>query len=430
MACHKQLFFGAILHSRRLTMYQQIMDYFREGLWLQKAGTEKPKLKAYIVRLLKIFTLSAQAFIEDNGSLRASALTLYSLLSVVPVIAMLFGIAKGFGFEQLLEQRLLEQAPEQNELIEKLFDMAKHLLDSTKGGVVAGFGVAILFWTVLKVISNIEESFNHIWRVEKPRALTRKLNDYLSVMLLAPLLMIAASSISIYVQTQLASLINAIALPGTIIALKLLSYLPILILWGLFSFVFIFMPNTTVSYRSGLFAGIISGTIYYIVQSLYVSLQIGVTSYNAIYGSFAALPLFLIWLQITWIIVLIGSELSFFHQNLAYYQFNQHIKNLNFVSRVAIAEQIMHLIIDRFKQFKKSPYSAEELSIQLQLPISIVKPIISELVDCQLLSRLDTSDTSTSRYQPARDTSLLTDKSINEALKNNGEYYTVAHNQV
>ena len=302
-------------------MYQQLMDYFREGLWLQKAEAEEHTLKTTLIDYLKIFTLAAQAFIKDNGSLRASALTLYTFLSIVPVIAMLFGIAKGFGFETLLEQLLLEQAPEQDQFIEKLFDMAKHLLASTKGGVVAGvvagFGVAILFWTVLKVISNIEESFNHIWKVQEPRTPGRKLSDYLSVMLLAPLLLIAASSISIYVQTQLASIIHAIALPGTIIVLKLLSYIPILILWGLFSFVFIFMPNTTVNYRSGLMAGMISGTVYYIVQSLYVSLQIGVTSYNAIYGSFAALPLFLVWLQITWIIVLIGSEISFFHQNLA-----------------------------------------------------------------------------------------------------------------
>ncbi|WP_230988273.1 YihY/virulence factor BrkB family protein [Bathymodiolus japonicus methanotrophic gill symbiont] len=183
-------------------MLQQIMDYFRIGLWLQQTETEERQLKAYLIRLLKIFTLSIKAFIKDNGALRASALTLYSLLSIVPVIAMLFGIAKGFGFEALLEQRLLEQSSEQSALIEKLFEMAKHLLDSTKGGVVAGVGVgvgvAILFWTVLKVISNIEESFNHIWRVTKSRTLARKLSDYLSVMLLAPLLMIAASSISIY----------------------------------------------------------------------------------------------------------------------------------------------------------------------------------------------------------------------------------------
>ena len=406
------------------------MDYFREGLWRQQTEIEKQQLKAYLICYLKIFTLSAQAFIKDNGSLRASALTLYTLLSIVPVIAMLFGIAKGFGFEQLLEQRLFEQAPEQVALIEKLFDMAKHLLDSTKGGVVAGFGMVILFWSVLKVISNIEESFNHIWQVKKPRTVGRKLSDYLSVMLLAPLLMILASSISVYVQEQLASLINAIALPGTILALKLLSYIPILILWGLFSFVFIFMPNTKVSYRSGLLAGIFSGTIYYILQSLYVSLQIGVTSYNAIYGSFAALPLFLVWLQIAWIIVLFGSELSFFHQKITLYQFNQHAKNLNFASKTMLAQHIMHAIISRFKQVNIAPYSPEELSIQLHIPISIVQPILHELTDCQLLSQICHPDTQEFSYQPAHDESLLGDQTIIEALKNNGESFTIPLKQL
>ncbi len=246
-------------------------------------------------------------------------------------------------------------------------------------------------------------------------------------MLLAPVLLIAASSISIFVQTQLSSLISAIALPGTLIALKLLSYLPILILWSLFSFVFIFMPNTTVNLRSGIFAGVFSGTLYFIVQSLYVSLQIGVSSYNAIYGSFAALPLFLVWLQVTWIIVLIGSHLSFYHQNIALYQYNLHIKNLNFVSKVTLAQRIIHKIIERFSQSNVTPYTAEELCVQLHLPISIVQPIILELATCQLLSAVEISDNPTPRYLPARDTKLLNDEAISEALGNNGESLILSH---
>lgn len=410
-------------------MIQKIKEYFREGLWQPPAKTEETNIKIRLTPYLKILTLSTQAFIKDNGTLRASALTLYTLLSIVPIIAMLFGIAKGFGFEQLLEQQLLEQIPEQNALIEKIFDMAKNMLDSTKGGVVAGFGVVILFFSVLKVISNIEESFNHIWNVQKPRTLGRKLSDYLSLMLLAPLLMIAASSITVFVQTQLASLIHSIALPGTIIALKLLGYIPIIILWVLFSFVFIFMPNTTVNYRSGMLAGIFAGTVYFIVQSLYVSLQIGVTSHNAIYGSFAALPLFLVWLQIAWIIVLFGSEISFYHQNLALFQSNQHSEKLNFASKVTLSQHIVHAIIDRFKAADPSPYSAEELSIQLHLPISLVQPMLKDLVDCQLISKLITTEEySIPGYQPARDINLLTDETIAEALTNNGESYALPQN--
>lgn len=408
-------------------MQNKIIDYFREGMW-QHVKTEDNSFKQHAVRYLKIFTLSTYGFIKDNGPLRASALTLYTLLSIVPVIAMLFGIAKGFGFEKNLEKQLLEQVPDQDTMVLQLIEMAKNMLGSTQGGVVAGIGVVVLFWTVIKVISNIEESFNHIWNVKKPRPMGRKLSDYLSLMLFAPVLIITANSINILVQTKLTELINFINLPGTFVALKLLSYLAIIILWGLFSFVFIFMPNTKVNYSSGVFAGIVAGTIYYIVQSLYLSLQVGVSSYNAIYGSFAALPLFLIWLQITWIIVLFGSELSFFHQNIAFYQFNQKYQKLSFTSKTAIALHIMHAIIENFSQEKTAPYSAEDLSIKRQIPIAIVKIIISELVECQLIAKINDEEKQETYYQPARNINLLTDEKIIDALKNNGESYIIALN--
>ena len=411
-------------------MRNKIIDYFRDGLWQLHKEKNNSGIKKSALRYLKIFTLSATDFVKDHGSLRASALTLYTLLSIVPVIAMCFGVAKGFGFEKTLEQQLLEQVPDQDTMILQLIEMARNMLDSTKGGLVAGFGVALLFWTVIKVISNIEESFNHIWNVQKSRPIGRKLSDYLSLMLLAPVLMIAASSISVFVQTQLTSLINEYALPGTIFALYALSYLPILILWLLFSFLFLFMPNTHVNYSSGIFAGIFSGTIFYILQSLYVSLQIGVSSYNAIYGSFAALPLFLVWLQIAWMIVLFGSELSFFHQNIALYQFNQKFKKLNFNSKNQLALHIMHAIIERFNNTTEPPYSTEGISLHLHLPISISKSLLTELSDCKLLSKIYYEDNSEPHYQPAYNISLLSDEAISEALKNNGESYTIAINQV
>jgi len=410
-------------------MHNKIIDYFRDGLWQLHREENNSGIKKSALRYLKVFTLSANDFVKDHGSLRASALTLYTLLSIVPIIAMCFGVAKGFGFETVLEQQLLEQVPDQDTMILQLIEMAKNMLDSTKGGLVAGFGVALLFWTVIKVISNIEESFNHIWNVQKSRSIGRKLSDYLSLMLLAPVLLIAASSISVFVQTQLTSLINEYSLPGTIFALYALSYLPILILWLLFSFLFMFMPNTRVNYSSGIFAGIFSGTIFYILQSLYVSLQIGVSSYNAIYGSFAALPLFLVWLQIAWMIVLFGSELSFFHQNIALYQFNQKFKKLNFNSKNQLALHIMHAIIERFNKTTEPPYSAEDISLHLHLPISISKNLLTELSDCKLLSKLYYEGNQEPSYQPAYNIGLLSDEAISEALKNNGESYTITVNQ-
>jgi len=405
---------------------QKIQHFFQVTLW---KPSEEIQQKTFVIRYffnyLKIATLSLNGFIKDLGILRASALTLYTLLSIVPVIAMCFGIAKGFGFEKTLELYLLEQVPEQDTMILQLISMAKNMLDTTKGGLVAGFGVVILFWTVIKVISNIEESFNHIWKIKKPRSPGRKISDYLSLMLFAPVLMIAANSINVIVQVQLTQLINAIALPGTLLALQLLSYLPIIILWVLFSFIFIFMPNTPVNYRSGFFAGVISGTIYYCVQTLYVSLQIGVSSYNAIYGSFAALPLFIIWLQIAWVIVLLGSELSYFHQNLAFHQFNSKFKHLSFIAQKSVALQIMQTIITQFKNPEQAPYTAETLSLECNAPITIIQQSLNDLVHCKLLIPIQHSINPSTAYTPSRSIDLLDDPSIIEALENNGESYTI-----
>lgn len=402
-------------------IHTRIIDYFREGLWQQPHSQEKQNnFKKIALCYLKIFILSTQGFINDHGTLRASALTLYTILSIVPVIAMLFGIANGFGFDKVFEAQLLEYVHEKDGLILPLISMAKKTLDATKDGVVAGFGLMMLFWTVIKVIGNIEESFNHIWDVKTPRSFGRKLSDYLSLMLLAPILIAVANSISIIAQAELTQLVNAIALP----ALYLLSYLPILILCGLFSFLFIFIPNARVSCQSGIFAGIITGVVYHVLQSLYISLQIGVSSYNAIYGSFAALPLFIVWLQIAWVIVLFGSELSFFHQNIAIYQFNQKYSNFNFNSKIKLSLLIMHTIMTRFSTPNSEPYCADSLSLTLQIPISVVQITLAELLDCDLLVKIDHEKTKTVFYQPARDRALLTDDTIIETLKNHGEDFS------
>ncbi len=406
-------------------MKNKFINFFNEELWQTNHPDTSSRFKAHSLHYLKIFTLSIKSFIKDHGYLRASALTLYTLLSIVPIIAMLFGVAKGFGFEKILEQQILEQVPEQDTLILQLIDMAKNMLESTQGGLVAGFGMTILFWTVIKVIGNIEESFNHIWRVKNSRSIGRKLSDYLSLMLFAPVMLITANSINVIVQIKLSELINAIALPGTLIALQLLAYLPVIILWGLFSFLFMFMPNTKVNYSSGFFAGIIAGTIYFIVQSLYVSLQIGVSSYNAIYGSFAALPLFLIWLQITWVVVLFGSELSFYYQNIELYQFNQKFKCLNFKSKKQLALHIMHTLIEDFAQPNIHFNSARTLSLKLHIPLPVVTNILQDLSECQLLSMISNQNTQEIGYQPARDILLLNDKVITDALENLGENYTI-----
>ncbi len=402
-------------------MELNIAGFVREDIWLLHEQ-RLPPFKAIIIKSLKIAILSVQGFSQDLCPLRASALTLYSLLSIVPVIAMLFGIAKGFGFEKMLEQRLIEQAPERDTLVLQLIGFAQNLLDSTKSGVIAGIGIVILFWTIISVIGNIEESFNHIWKIGKGRAISRKFSDYLSLMLLAPVILIASGSITVLLNIKITWLITIIELPefGTWLVIKALGLLPLVLMIGLFAFTFIFMPNHKINCRAGIIAGVATGIMYHLVQWAYLSLQIGVSNYNAIYGSFAALPLFVVWLQTGWMIVLLGCEVAFFLQNYEIYRNNNRFSDLSFSLQKVIALQTTHLIIKNFIQLN-NPLSAAEIATRLVIPIAFIQPVLSKLIASHIVVEFKNQDEDDEVYQPAVDINRLTIAYVINALERCGQ---------
>ena len=410
-------------------MKHNIISFVKEEIWLLHEQ-KLPPFKTAIIKSLKIALLSAQGFSRDLCPLRASALTLYSLLSIVPVIAMLFGIAKGFGFEKMLTERLIEQAPQQDALVLKLISFAQNLLDSTKGGVVAGIGIVVLFWTIISLIGNIEESFNHIWKIVRGRPMSRKFSDYLSLMLLAPIILIAASSIAVLLNTEITWLITIIELPefGTWLVIRTLGLLPLLLMIGLFTFTLIFMPNHKISFRAGLIAGVVTGILYDLLQWVYLSLQIGVSNYNAIYGSFAAIPLFVVWLQMGWMIVLFGCEVAFYLQNYENYRNNNRFSNLSFSLQKIIALQVTHLIIKNFSHLNE-PLTADEISARLVIPIAIVQPILLKLTASHILVEFNIPEEEDDVYQPAVDTNLLTFAFVINALEQCGQNHFPDINQ-
>jgi membrane protein len=400
-------------------MELNIINFFKKDIW----GLHEDKLpsfKAKIVKSLKILILSYQGFWRDLCPLRASALTLYSILSIVPIIAMLFGIAKGFGFEKMMREQLIEKIPSQETMVLKLIDFAQNLLESTKGEVVAGTGIIILFWTLIKVIGDIEESFNYIWKVEQGRSLGRKFSDYLSLMLLAPIILITSSSITVFLKTQLTWLINAINLPaiGEWLVIRMLSLMPLVLMTGLFAFTFIFMPNHKINYKAGIIAGFVTAIMYISVQWAYLSLQIGVSTYNAIYGSLAALPLFVIWLQIGWMIVLFGCEIAFFLQNYENYRHSSEFSNLSYSLKKVIALQITHLIIKNFIP-QNNPLTATQIARSLGIPIAIIQSILLKLMASHIIVEFkDPKEYEV--YQPAVDVNKLTISYVVNALEQCG----------
>lgn len=401
-------------------MMRKIVQFIRRDLWTIPLG-DLSRGKAIGLKLLRILVLSIRDFNKHDCLFRASALTFYSLLSIVPVLAMAFGLAKGFGFENALQRQILERFQGQQEVILKATDFAHSLLENTKGGLIAGIGILLLFWTIIRVLGNIEDSFNHIWGVSRSRGFARKVSDYLSAMLVCPILFIVSSAVTVTIRSQVKTVVERIGLLGTISGPVFFSFkfLPYAVIWVLFTFVYLFMPNKRINVRSGIFAGIIGGTLYQLFQMVYVTFQIGVAKYNAIYGSFAALPLFLVWLQVSWMIVLFGAEISYAHQNVQYHNFDGDCSALSYSQHRLIHLLVVHLLVQGFSRGGK-PLTADAIADTLNVPLLLIRQIMTNLVQSQLVSEICHGDGKQTTYQPAQDIDRFTVKYVIDRLEQHG----------
>ena len=351
---------------------KKIVQYITKDIWVKKEHEYKSRRTRWAVRQFKVFIFTAQGIGQHSILVRSAALTFYTLMSLVPIAALVFSVMKGFGFEARLNEYLHEQFPQYRVLIDQVLTFANAMIQRTKGGVIASVGVVVLFWSVIKVFNYVESSFNSIWEVRRSRSLTRKFSDYTTVIVIAPILWVISSSIGIQIQQHL------LHYTSTPIVNVLLGTLSTLVIWTMFTFVYLVMPNTKVKLRSALTAGIMAGTI------------------------FAAVPLFLIWLQTSWQIVLFGAELSFAYQNIRKFEFEKTAGEMSLEYRKKALLVIMHQIVKHFMA-GGSAMSSEEIARNLNLPVRVVRDTVFALEKAGLIVPVVSPDEKTGLYVPARD---------------------------
>ncbi|MBN2483183.1 MAG: YihY/virulence factor BrkB family protein [Candidatus Omnitrophica bacterium] len=401
-------------------MIKKTISFLTHDVWRIRVKTLS-RSQSFFIQQLRVILLSLRGFNEDKCQLRASALTYYSLLSIVPVAAMAFGIAKGFGFDKMLEDQISERFANYGDVITQIITFARSMLDNTKGGLVAGIGVVLLFWAVIKVLGNIEKSFNDIWGLKQARSLARKFSDYLSIMLICPILLIASGSVTVFITTQVTEILARFSVLGMFSPLIffLLKLLPYCMVWILFAFIYLFMPNTKVNIVSALIGGVVAGTAYQVVQWVYITFQVGMSKYNAIYGSFAALPMFLVWLQISWLVMLFGAELSFAHQNVDMYEFEPDCLKASVVFKRLLSLRIVHLLVQGFTR-GNMPLTTNQIVHELEIPIRLARQLLYDLVQSRVLSEVKVDGDREIAYQPARDIGTMSIKYVIDALERNG----------
>jgi membrane protein len=287
----------------------QFIEYFQQEFWNPK---QKSKSKNFFHKVLRILFASIRDFIDDKCFDKASTLTFYSLLSIIPLVAIGFGIAQELGFADRFTEQVKAQLYNQPQVAEKIIEFSDSTLKTTKGNIIAWFGFIILLWTVFRMIGNIGSSFDEIWNVKNSLTLWQQVKRYIPMIFLFPIFLVGSSTIIIFMSTKAILAFKSIEVLNYFSPFIefIFQWIPYLVSWGLLSFIYIYLPNTKVSWKAGIIAGIITGILYVIWQWIYVTFQVNASSYGAIYGGFAALPLFLIWLNYSWLIILFGTELS------------------------------------------------------------------------------------------------------------------------
>jgi membrane protein len=401
-------------------MLKKLRDFFLKEIWLQPVKAYSPT-KQFIIKQTRIFVLAFKGFSEDKVQMRASALTYYSLLSIVPIVAMAFGIAKGFGFDAWLQKKLYTSFSGQEKVMEWILTFVNRYLSGINGGLIAGVGVVLLIWSVMKLLGNIESSVNDIWQIKKARVISRKFSDYVSLIVIAPILLFVSSSVTVFLSDQIKNSSQMFPLVGYIGPLLslIVAIIPYILIWLVFTSLYIIMPNTKVQFKSALTAGIIAGTIFQILQLGYIHFQSFVTSYGAVYGSFAALPLFLIWMQTSWLIVLFGAEVAFANQNVEHYAAESESLLISIHLKRTVTLMIMKEIVMRFKEGLPAA-TAEELANKLGFPVRLVRDIIYELLETRMISETITKNIKENAYQPAMDIHKLNLGYILELLDKRG----------
>ena len=384
------------MSSSAETLIQRVRRFLERDLW-ELDPADLRWWRRFILSQGQVLTLVVRGFFADGCMLRASALTFTTLLSIVPLLALMFSVLKGFGVQNELEPLLLDKLAVGGEaIVTKIVEY----INNTNVARLGTFGLVFLILAVLTLLSNIEKAFNRVWGVSETRTLLRRFTDYFSIVTIGPLLVVAAISMTSTVKSQelMQSLLSQAYL-GELLVL-LFEVLPFMVMWLAFAGLYLFMPNVKVSPRAALIGGIFGGTLWQVSQWGYLNFQVGVARYNAIYGTMAALPILMIWIYLSWMIVLLGLEMTYATQNLRTIRQDIRGRGVNYASRERIALTALLFLCRRF-YLGRPVLDQEQLAEQLDVPPRLLRSILGDLSRLGFVVEIALEDSS-SGYQPAR----------------------------
>ena len=352
--------------------------------------------------IIRTIVLVVRGFGSKNLNDKAKSLTYSLIFAIVPILAMVVAVAKGFGVADVIEQQLNSSFLGETNMVPTIMEMVQRYLDTAQGGVFIGIGILILLWAIYSFFQSVEMSFNKIWNVKKSRSILHQVTAYIAIVVLIPVLIVCSAGINIFVHTTVESTIHIEALHN-FFRTSGVKFLQFLMCWILFTVMYWGIPNTKVRFLSALIPGIIMGTGFQLLQMLSVYLIAMLSRTSIVYGAFASIPILMTWLQYTSLLILIGAEMSYAIQNNEEFEYEQDLNRMSRRYKDFIMLYLLSVIIHRFEN-DEAPLTAHELAIRDHLPIRLVNRLLSRMTETGILREVYVEGVQEKTFQPALDT--------------------------
>jgi len=402
--------------SKLKALIERLTIFVTKDIWSFEFYQKGP-LRRAIGNTVKVVVIAIRTFLDDKVMTKAAALTYSTLFAIVPILALIFALARGFGFENIVTSLLENGIIGENESLNTVMQFIDGYMQYVSSGAFVGIGLLFLLFSVYSLADGIETNLNLIWHVKQARGMGRKITDYFSLILLIPIGIICLSGLSVLTKDILEDMEGYVLLGGFV--QFLIAALPYLVAGLIFTGFYMFMPNTKVKFKYALIPGFIAGCLFQVLQYLYFKGQLSLSSYNAIYGGFAALPLFLFWLNISWSIILFGCELAYVSQNNDNFNYFKEPEKISRRHQDFYCLMVMACICKRFNQHKPA-FTRKEIGEELHIPLRYVIASLDILIESGLLEVVMQSDEREPAYVPSTDSRNITVVKVLSAINSDG----------
>lgn len=395
-----------------------IIRFVRYDMWRVTATEYDGFFQRLGYIIIRTIVLVVRGFTSKNLNDKAKSLTFSLIFAVVPILAMVVAVAKGFGVADIIEKQLNASFLGETNMVPTIMEMVDRYLETTQGGLFIGIGILILLWAVYSFFQSVESAFNQIWNVRKSRSLLRQVTTYVAIVVLIPVAIVCSAGINIFVMSKIETFGHTEAITEFFRSSGA-TLMQFAICWVLFLWMYMAIPNTKVNFKSAVIPGVMMGTLFQLLQMLSVYLITMLSRTSIVYGAFATIPILMTMLQYTSLLILIGAEMSYAIQNNEEFEYEQDLNSMSRRYKDFITLYLLSVVIKRFEA-DEVPLTAHELAVRDHLPIRLVNQLLSRLVEIGILREIYIETKEDRTFQPALDTHLISIGMVLDRIEQQG----------